>query len=478
MVVTHLPVPAPTAYAPRPHHRVAVIGGGASGVLTAINLLARSTDPGLRVEVHEASGIVGRGIAYGTNDPAHLLNVRSRHMSAFPDVPSDLIDWARRTGRSDDPQAFLPRLDYATYLQDRLAQVADHRLSIRAGRVDDVVPVGGGQLEVRGGDVTSTVDSVVLAYGNQRPRPLVLDGDELPAASWHLADPWDLGALRVLPDDATIVVVGTGLTAVDTVITLLAEGPRRRVVMVSRHGRLPEAHVEQQSTAWVQPVPEGPLTADLLAAHVREQVAAAAAQGVGWRAVVDGLRAATTPLWKRLPLGERRRFLAVHAREWEVRRHRMAPEVAARIRAYEDDGRLSVLGGGVASIADRGTHAQVTVGEVPTPIVAHAVVNCTGPSTDVTRSSDPLLLALRERGLVVPDALRLGIDTLDGGEVVGESGAVVPGMYAVGPPRKGTLWESTAIPEIRAQAAAVADGVIARAALGRTALAAVPARRA
>ena len=464
MVVTHLPTPAATAYAAR--HRVAVIGGGASGVLTAINLLGRSSDPDLRVEIHEATGIVGRGVAYSTNDARHLLNVRSRHMSAFPDVPSDLIEWARRTGRSHDPQAFLPRLDFAAYLQDRLAQVADHRLTIRAGRVDDVVPVGG-RFEVRTRDNTSTADSVVLAYGNQRPRPLVVDGDELPPASWYLADPWDLGALRVLPADATVVVVGTGLTAVDTVITLLDEGPRRRVVMVSRRGQLPEAHVAQLSTAWVQPVPQGPLTADLLAEHVREQVRAAAAQGVGWRAVVDGLRSATTPLWKRLPLAERRRFLEVHARDWEVRRHRMAPDVAARVQSYRDDGRLRVLGGGLVSVADRGDVCLVGVGDggAGGPVTAHALVNCTGPATDVTRSTDPLLLALRERGLVTPDPLRLGIDTLDGGELVGEGGRAVPGLYAVGPPRKGTLWESTAVPEIRGQAAAVADGIIARAAL-------------
>lgn len=463
MVVTQHPTPA-TTYVPGPHHRVAVIGGGASGVLTAINLLGRTMDPGLRVEIHEATGIVGRGVAYGTNDRSHLLNVRSRHMSAFPDIPSDLIEWARRTGRSDDPQAFLPRLDFATYLQDRLAQVADHRLTIRAGRVDDVGLVGG-RFEIRTSDVATIADSVVLAYGNQRPRPLVIDGDELPAASWHLPNPWDLGALRVLPDDSTIVVVGTGLTAVDTVITLLEEGPCRRVVMVSRQGQLPCAHVAQLSTAWVQPVPEGPLTADLLAEHVRGQIRDAAAQDVGWRAVVDGLRAATPSLWKRLPLAERRRFLDVHARTWEVRRHRMAPEVAARIRAYQADGRLSVLPGGINSIADRGDHCQVRVGDIPTPIAAQALVNCTGPATDITRSNDALLLALRERGLVTPDPLLLGIDTLEGGEIVGEGGRAVPGLYAVGPPRKGTLWESTAIPEIRNQAAAVVDLIVARASL-------------
>lgn len=470
MSVVHVDSPPPADAAGRaaPGHRTAIIGGGASGVLTAIQLLAGSDDPELRVEIHETTGIVGRGIAYGTNDPHHLLNVRSRHMSAFADIPSDLIDWARATGRSHDPQAFLPRLDFATYLQDRLAGVlrtGGHRLSIRTGRVEDVVPHGAG-FDLHTRDVVTHADSVVLAYGNQHPRALQVDGDLLPDAPWHLPNPWDLAALRLLPDDATIVVVGTGLTAVDTVITLLEEGAARRVVMVSRHGLLPQQHVAQQSTAWVQPVPEGELTADLLADHVRDQVAAAAAQGVGWRAVVDGLRSATTSLWRRLSLAERRRFLEVYAREWEIHRHRMAPEVADRIRAYADDGRLSVLGGGLVSIADRGATCQVRVAGVATPLTASAVVNCTGPSTDITRSDDPLLLALRERGLVRPDPLLLGIDTTENGALLGDDG-VVPGLFAVGPPRKGTLWESTAIPEIRSQAAEVAQGILALAARGR-----------
>lgn len=448
---------------PTPTATTAIIGGGASGVLTAINLLARSADPDLRVTLHEATGIVGRGIAYGTNDPLHLLNVRSRHMSAFPDVPSDLIDWARRTGRSEDAQAFLPRQDYAAYLQDRLAAVADHRLSIRAGRVDDIVRVGDGY-EVRSECSVSTAASVVLAYGNLAPRTLVVDGDDLPDAPWHLRDPWDLGALRLLPRDATVVVVGTGLTAVDTAVTLLAEpgATERRVVMVSRNGLLPHRHVEQQSTAWVTKVPPGPLTADRLAALFREQVAAARKQGVGWRAVVDGLRAPTQNIWRRLALAERRRFLVEHARHWEVRRHRMAPEVADRLDSYAAAGRLEVRADTIDTVADRGDRCVIGFARSGPPVAADALVNCTGPLTDVTRCGDPLLLAMRERGLLSPDPLQLGLAGTPEGELLDEDGRIVPGLYAVGPPRKGTLYESTAIPEIRTQAAEVAGLVLAR----------------
>jgi uncharacterized NAD(P)/FAD-binding protein YdhS len=379
---------------------VAVVGGGASGVLTAINLLAADTDRSLAVTIHEASGVVGRGIAYGTSDPRHLLNVRARHMSAFPDVPSDLLDWTARTGRDVDPLGFLPRMEYAAYLQDCLAAVADHRLTVRAGQVDDVVPTADG-FEVHAAGVVSPADAVVLAYGNQRPRSLTVDGDVLPDTSWHLPDPWDLAALHRLGDDASVLVVGTGLTAVDTAITVLEDHPDRRVTMVSRHGLLPSPHVERQSTAWVTPVPTGTLTADRLAEHFAEQVAAAKANGVGWRAVVDGLRSPTQGLWLRLDLAERRRFLQTYARHWEVRRHRMAPAVAARIADYRRTGRLTVRTGELAGVADRGARCVVRL-HTGTVHPADAVVNCTGPLSDITRSTDPLLLALRERGLAVP----------------------------------------------------------------------------
>lgn len=465
MTVTDAARPAVVAErAGAAEHRVAVVGGGASGVLTAINLLALSSEPRLRVDIHEASGIVGRGIAYGTNDRCHLLNVRSRHMSANPDQPADLIEWARRTGRSHDPQAFLPRADFADYLQDTLASVADHRLSIRAGRVADVEP-DGARFRVVTQDVTTTADSVVLAHGNQRPRPLVVDDVPVPVASWHLPDPWDLGALRLLPATATVVVVGTGLTAVDTVITLLEEGPDRRVTMVSRQGLLPFPHVAQQSTAWVTNPPEGEVTADSLAELFLTQVDAASRQGVGWRAVVDGLRAPTQGLWRRLSLDERRRFLEVYDRYWEVRRHRMAPEVAERLDRYRDEGRLELRAGGLDAVRDDGARAEVRLGD-GTTIRADAVVNCTGPDTDVSRSHDPLLRSLGERGLVRPDPLALGLDTTLDGSLVGAGGVVVPGLYAVGPSRKGTLWESTAIPEIRTQAAEVARLVLDRVTAG------------
>jgi uncharacterized NAD(P)/FAD-binding protein YdhS len=383
-------------------------------------------------------------------------------MSAFPDTPSDLLDWYAANGRAVDPQTFLPRREYADYLRDRLSDGADDRLRVVTGPVGDVVPTGGGYEVLTEGEQPTEADAVVLAYGNSAPSALTVDGDALPDASWHVANPWDLTWIDRLPEDAVVLLVGSGLTAIDTAITVLEGGPGRRVVMTSRHGLLPEGHVQQQSTAWVSRVPDGPLTADQLKAFFDDQVEAARRQDVDWRAVVDGLRAPTQSIWLRLDLDERRRFLSRYARLWEVRRHRMAPEIAARLSGYRRDGRLRLATGGITSLSPRNGSVQVRLGEEPEQVEVDAVVNCTGPQTDITRSQNPLLQNLRERSLIAPDALRLGLSCRTTGEVLDEAGEVVPQMYAVGPPRKGTLYESTAIPEIRAQAAEVARALTAQ----------------
>lgn len=432
--------------------RVVIIGGGASGTLTALNVLR--TDPRVHVTVFEPTGRLGSGVAYGTTDARHLLNVRAGNMSAFPQEPGDLLAWAEQTGRELSATDFLPRREYGEYLRDRLADVAGRRLRVIAERVEELAPVPGGY-EVRGdAGAAAVAASVVLAHGNEAPRKLSIGGDPLPEAPWHVADPWNLSWIEALAPDATVVVVGTGLTAIDTAISVLDGAPQRSVVMVSRHGLLPQAHIDCQCVAWVSALPSGPLTADQLADFYQQQVEAAAEHGVNWHHVVDGFRGPTQSIWARLPLAERERFLAVYARAWEVRRHRMAPQIATRLDAFQAEGRLRVSSGGITGIEEASPYPLVRIGEAE--VAAHAVVNCTGPQTDVTRSANPVLSALLRRGLAAPDELRLGLSCTPQGELLDAVGQIVPGLLTVGPPRKGTLYETTAIPEIRVQAAEVA----------------------
>src|SRR5271154_51744 len=98
---------------------VVIAGGGASGALTAANLLMRA--PGTRVIVLEPAERLGRGMAYSTTCPLHLLNVPAQKMSAFPDDPGHFLRWLHGNGFGHfDGTSFVPRMIYGDYLEATL----------------------------------------------------------------------------------------------------------------------------------------------------------------------------------------------------------------------------------------------------------------------------------------------------------------------------------------------------------------------
>jgi uncharacterized NAD(P)/FAD-binding protein YdhS len=417
------------------HHAevVTVVGGGASGALVAHQLLRQASAP-IKVIVVEPRAEIGRGVAFGTRNPLHLLNVRAGCMGADPDGPGEFADWVRRQDIADD-QDFLPRARYGDYLRSLLGPV-DH---VRAEAVDVLPAAHGVDVVLANGSVVGG-HRVVLAPGpspQQWPAPLRANGRR-----W-ISDPWAPGALTGLRPDVPVLLVGTGLTAVDVALSLDAAG-HESVVAVSRHGLLPLAH-----PAHPAPIPplQPPMHASprLLLAWARE-----ASAGLGdWRPVVDALRPWTDQLWGGLDEAGRRQFLSHLHRRWETVRHRMAPSVAARLRSLEESGRLTVLGGGVRSA--RNTLRGVEVRLADRTLRVGAVVNCTGAQPDVRWTNNHLVRELLATRVVRPGPLGLGLATAADGSIPGTDGRV----WLVGPLRRGDRWETTAIPEIRAQAAAL-----------------------
>jgi uncharacterized NAD(P)/FAD-binding protein YdhS len=412
---------------------VTVVGGGASGVLVAHQLLRQATTP-IRVIVVEPRAELGRGVAYGTSNPLHLLDVRAGCMGAEPDVPGGFVDWARQHDITDG-QAFLPRARYGDYLRLLLGPV-DH---VRAEAVD-VLPTGRGVDVVLANGSVVAGDRVVLAPGpspQQWPAPLRANGRR-----W-ISDPWAPGALTGLRPDAPVLLVGTGLTAVDVALSLEAAG-HGEIVAVSRHGLLPLAHS-------ARPLPvsglEPPIDASprRLLAWARESASVTG----DWRPVVDALRPLADELWAGLDEAGRRQLHSHLHRRWETVRHRMAPSVAARVRQLQASGRLSVLGGGVRSA--RNALRGVEVRLPGRSLRVGAVVNCTGAQPDVRWTNNHLVRELLATRVVRPGPLGLGLATTVDGCIPGTDGRV----WLVGPLRRGDRWETTAIPEIRAQAAAL-----------------------
>jgi uncharacterized NAD(P)/FAD-binding protein YdhS len=278
----------------------------------------------------------------------------------------------------------------------------------------------------------------------------------------YVADPWADWALQ-RPFGGQVLLIGSGLTAVDVALTLSARRPDVRIVAVSRHGLRPLAHRAGGA-------PSDPPAVTALRPHstlgllrtVRAEVALTAARGGDWRDVVNRLRPVTQELWQALPHTERHRFVHRLARFWEVHRHRLAPQVGAAVERLEREGRLAFAAGRITDLAPATDGVRVRVilpGGGERELDVGLVVNCTGAGSTVVR--DPLLGRMEATGLCAPGPLGLGIATLATGEVLDRDGRPT-GLFALGPLRRGELWETTAIPEIRAQAFALAEELAAR----------------
>jgi uncharacterized NAD(P)/FAD-binding protein YdhS len=311
--------------------------------------------------------------------------------------------------------------------------------------VCDLVPEHGGVRVQLAGGSSRMADQVILALGSP---PGSWPAGLAPVAEDRrmVGDPWAPGALdgpalNELDPARPVVLLGSGLTAVDVAISLRARG-HRHLIATSRHGLLPRAHGQQPLTLPAQCPPAATTARELLVWARR-----ASGRIGAWEPVVDALRPDVNDLWAALAPGEQRRLLRHLHRRWEVLRHRMAPEVAATIGSMRERDELTVVTGGVR--AARPVAGGVDVVLADREVRAAAVVNCTGPSADIRRSGTPLVRRLLASGIVRPGPLALGLDTDPHGCVPGTGAA----LWVVGPLRRGGLWETTAIPEIRAQAA-------------------------
>lgn len=437
--------------------RVAVVGAGAAGILTAVQLLRHGAAD---VTLLERNGF--GGVAYRTAADHHLLNVRADAMSGLAHDADSFARWARRQGVASTGEEFLPRRLYRLYLADLLRSTAAEAEGT-CRRVDadvlDVMPSldGVGLLTQ---DETFHFDRVVLALGNGAPAPVPAFA---PVRGRHgvVEDPWSLGALMAVDFDAPVVVVGTGLTATDIVLELGARGHRGPITMVSRRGLLPLPHCERPCPVEA-PAVAAPAGLNTAIRQVDAALQAARAANRCWHGVVDGLRPVTADIWAGFSVADKDRFLRQVRPWWERRRHRVAPAAHASLRALVAAGQVHAMAGTIDSVTPAGGALQVSVrcSDVITQRRAGLIVNCTGPAPLAQRHDGALLPALIANGTVRTDRWGLGLETDASGAVVNATGRPWPTMYAIGPLRRGTLYESTAIPEIRDQAATLAPRVL------------------
>jgi len=315
----------------------------------------------------------------------------------------------------------------------------------------NVSPVANGfALTLASGD-NLTLDYCVLATGNELRPPLLTERGE---------NPWAAGVLDRIENDATVLMIGTGLTMVDAVLSLYRRGHRGQIIAVSRRGLLPHTHqmVKARRLEYAD-IPFGAPISSLV--HwVREMARVATSEGRDWRSTIDSLRPYTQELWKRMTLDQRSRFLR-HARPWwNVCRHRMAPQIADLIENLIAEGRLRIVAAHIVDAKREGTKITASLflrGEHRTETITVAsILECTGLPDDPRYSANPAIVSLYATGQIRSGPLGIGLDLDENCAVIDARGSVSGRLFAIGPLTRGAFWESIALPDIRNQCANLA----------------------
>jgi len=411
--------------------------------MAAVQLARRGVDNVLIGRGDQA----GKGVAYSTEDPVHLLNIPAAKMSAWPDRLDDFVETS-----GVGPEDYVPRMLFGHYLRRILDESAVTLIegdALAAERLGDgwTVRLDDGQ----------TVDAaaLVLAPGNQPPDALPFARD-LPE---HLfaGDPWGTAGRAAIAQAVTsggdVLAVGSGLSMIDVALSLDAAGHRGKLVAVSRRGQRPRVNFPLRSEMpSSDSAPSGSLA--LLWRWVRQRTTE-----IDWRDAVDSVRPRTHELWQALSEADQRRFMR-HARPWwDVHRHRIAPQVGATVERMMASGRMEVLAGRIQSLTenDGGLEAVIRrrgASEADAPRRFSVGINCTGPLHAIRHTRDPVLRSLLDAGLVEPDHLGIGIKVDDEVRVIGADR-----LWAMGSLGKARYWEIIAVPDIRVQAEMVAEAI-------------------
>lgn len=446
--------------------RIAIIGFGFAGNLTLANLVRHSA------EAHTVYVIApefdGRGVAYSTENPEHLLNVRAKQMGAFADEVGGFYAWLssdaarvamRALGLSGNysGEDFVPRALYGAYLHDiwqqTQAQTAQKNFTIKLVPSEAVAIQPGHPLSVltARGDAIE-VDKAVLCVGHE-PKLVGTTHAQMVQDIWA-ADVF-AGAREWF---GPVMIMGLGLTSIDVLLSLRRAGYHGLVLACSRRGLMPQPHRDGVGSFTFPPeMLAQPRTLSKWMQCLRE----VAEQSADWRMAVDGLRPHTQALWQRFDLPTQERFLQRVLPFWNIHRHRMAPEIAAKVEDELAQGRLQLV---------QAHHFDIsTTDEGKLQVVVHRarqqetyfptrIFNCTGLEQKLARQANPLLRQMLSARLVEAHGTGLGI-TVD--PHLRAWGGLYPHLYAMGSLLSGQLLESTAVPELRTQAQMIAKSLVA-----------------
>jgi uncharacterized NAD(P)/FAD-binding protein YdhS len=446
--------------------RIVIVGGGFAGAALAYHLLQHRS-PRLRISLIEPGPRLGRGVAYSVGNPLLRLNVPASRMSIDPKRPQDFVSFA---GADANPHAFLPRSLYGAYVGQRLVQASkDSPGQLRILRAAAVSVCTGPAAHGGGGPARAVQledgrmiygDHVVLATGlSARARGVALPRDR------RVLDAWDERSLARLPQSGRVLLLGSGLSALDVLRLLDAKDHRGEVVVLSRHGLLPRPHASQPASFAIPAhLLPAPTTLRALIPWTRRLIAEAEKTGAAWQHALDALRPLSQRIWQTLSPRDQERFVRLVRPYWEVVRHRAPVDMFERVAAARAQGVLRVEAGRILESRAEPDALHVVLryrnGTIREEQFS-AVVRCLGPSMDVA-DAPPLMASLLRDGQARVCTTRLGIATGDHGRVIDAAGRPSEHVFALGQWCRASRWETTSVPDIVRDAVALAELLCAR----------------
>jgi uncharacterized NAD(P)/FAD-binding protein YdhS len=432
---------------------LAIIGAGFSGTLTAIHLARTpANDAPIDIYLIDPRGSFGPGLAYSPPSERFKLNVRAQAMGAFPDDVEGFYRWAKKRYPNTSPDDFSPRLHYGEYLSELLNEAAAqahgntlHRLTDEVVGVSRNPTSGKWAISLKSGDALS-VDGCVIAIGN-----LMSASTTSAQSTTRFREPYNPKSYDDVSTFQTLFILGSGLTAVDTILECEARGFHGTYTVLSRHGRFPRPHESLPSSA-IAHLPQDWDTRGSARALVSTIRAESRRLGSS-QPVFDAMRPKIQSMWRHLSLSERKRFLRHVRPVWDIHRHRIPSEHGTMIEELRSSGRLNLMAGRLISCDLESSRIAVAIrkkgdrNETTPRLLFDAAFRCTGPEADITKTNVPVLQSLRAHGLISPGPLGLSP------RATREAAA---SLWLLGPLQREDLWEITAVREIRQQAQEVA----------------------
>ena len=454
---------------------IVIVGGGFTGTALAIHL-ARQGEAGLKVTVIEPREQLGQGVAYGTHDPAHRLNVPASRMQLSAAEEGDFERWYRQSqGYKQDPASrwhdgklYPQRAQFGVYVAEQFTQAASLGNVTLTHVRDRAIALQGGKILTAAGKAFQA-DEIVLAISHPPPGlPRLLQ--PLSEHSGLIANPWRPEALAAVTAEDRVAIIGTGLTMSDVVASLQRQGHRGPIVAFSRRGQLPRDNLSGDYVSRELDYRQPPQTLRGWLHRVRQEVAQAAREGQPWQLVLDDIRFHGQQIWQRLPLKEQQRFLRHLRPWWDAHRYRIAPQVSQALKNGQSSGQLKVLAARLSAARGEDQEIALTLqsragGE--TALSVDKLIVTTGPAHDALLASDLLLSQLADKGIIQADPLALGILVDAQSRTINRSGAANSHLHVVGPAARGRFGELMGLPQVAEHAEQLARQLLTPDALAR-----------